>query len=84
MEYIQTFGSYSQPAEPDFFNNSNMPYAFRATHQKQMYVSYSMSSDDFLGGSLGPLTTGFTLPASFELGSPPALPPKKNRVRWAF
>ncbi|CAN7993896.1 unnamed protein product, partial [Ixodes hexagonus] len=75
MEYIQTFGGYSQPTDTDFFN-SRIQYSCRTTHYKQMHFT-SLGSDDFLA-SPG-LLHNFTSPLQFELGSPPALPPKKNR-----
>lgn len=74
MEYIQTFGGYSQP-ETDFFN-SRIQYSCRTTHYKQTHFT-SLGSDDFLA-SPG-LLHDFASPLQFELGSPPALPPKKNR-----
>ncbi|KAH7983694.1 hypothetical protein HPB52_013680 [Rhipicephalus sanguineus] len=74
--YIQTFGSYSQPAEQHDFFNSGRLYTYQAALYKQVQMSFaSLGSDEFLGSSL----QDATLAAPFELSSPPALPPKKNR-----
>ncbi|XP_037269813.2 rap guanine nucleotide exchange factor 1 isoform X3 [Rhipicephalus microplus] len=76
QEYIQTFGSYSQPAEQHDFFNSGRLYTYQAALYKQVQMSFaSLGSDEFLGSSL----QDATLAAPFELSSPPALPPKKNR-----
>lgn len=76
QEYIQTFGSYSQPAEQHDFFNSGRLYTYQAALYKQVQMSFaSLGSDEFLGSSL----QDATLSAPFELSSPPALPPKKNR-----
>ncbi|XP_037559959.1 guanine nucleotide-releasing factor 2 isoform X2 [Dermacentor silvarum] len=76
QEYIQTFGSYSQPAEQQDFFNSGRLYTYQAAHYKQEQMSFaSLGSDEFLSSSL----LDATLAAPFELSSPPALPPKKNR-----
>ncbi|KAL1434617.1 hypothetical protein MTO96_011702, partial [Rhipicephalus appendiculatus] len=75
-EYIQTFGSYSQPTEQHDFFNSGRLYTYQAALYKQVQMSFaSLGSDEFLGSSL----QDATLAAPFELSSPPALPPKKNR-----
>lgn len=74
--YIQTFGSYSQPTEQHDFFNSGRLYTYQAALYKQVQMSFaSLGSDEFLGSSL----QDATLAAPFELSSPPALPPKKNR-----
>ncbi|XP_075544373.1 rap guanine nucleotide exchange factor 1-like isoform X2 [Dermacentor variabilis] len=76
QEYIQTFGSYSQPAEQQDFFNSGRLFTYQAAHYKQVQMSFaSLGSDEFLSSSL----LDATLAAPFELSSPPALPPKKNR-----
>ncbi|XP_065293277.1 rap guanine nucleotide exchange factor 1-like isoform X2 [Dermacentor albipictus] len=76
QEYIQTFGSYSQPAEQQDFFNSGRLFTYQAAHYKQVQLSFaSLGSDEFLSSSL----LDATLAAPFELSSPPALPPKKNR-----
>ncbi|XP_064458001.1 rap guanine nucleotide exchange factor 1-like [Ornithodoros turicata] len=70
MEYIQTFGT-SHPAEQDFFSR-RVQYSYHAQYN---HVSFSsLGPDDF---SLH--MPALTLPDTLELGSPPALPPKKNK-----
>lgn len=76
QEYIQTFGSYSQPTEQQDFFSSGRLYTYQVAQYKKVQMSFaSLGSDEFLGCSL----QGGTLTAPFELSSPPALPPKKNR-----
>lgn len=76
QEYIQTFGSYSQPTEQQDFFSSGRLYTYQVAQYKKVQLSFaSLGSDEFLGCSL----QGGTLTAPFELSSPPALPPKKNR-----
>ncbi|XP_077505045.1 rap guanine nucleotide exchange factor 1-like isoform X3 [Amblyomma americanum] len=76
QEYIQTFGSYSQPTEQQDFFNSGRLFTYQVAHYKQVQMSFaSLGSDEFPSSSL----QDATLAVPFELSSPPALPPKKNR-----
>lgn len=74
MEYIQTFGT-SHPSERDFFSRT-VQYSYQARYNQVSFSS--LGPEDFnLGGSVR--MPALTSPNVFELGSPPALPPKKNK-----